>query len=86
MGFSRILAEFAEKFGWPKIRRKKIRLAENPPKKSVSRPNIIKKFGWWVYWVSYEEYSYNLVYGSIERIELVRRKIRERKQRKHFLF
>jgi len=23
MGFSRILAEFAEKFGWPKIRRKK---------------------------------------------------------------
>jgi len=48
MGFSRILAEFAEKFGWPKIRRKKIRLAENPPKKSVSRPNIIKKFGWWV--------------------------------------
>ena len=43
MGFSQILAEFAEKFGWPKIRRKKIRLAENPPKKSVSRPNIIKK-------------------------------------------
>jgi len=24
MGFSRILAEFAEKFGWPKIRRKSL--------------------------------------------------------------
>jgi len=32
-----------KKHRWPKISRKKIRLAENPPKKSVSRPNIIKK-------------------------------------------
>jgi len=48
MGFSRILAEFAEKIWLAENPPEKIRLAENPPKKSASRPNIIKKFGWWV--------------------------------------
>jgi hypothetical protein len=33
----------------PKIRRKKIRLVENPPKNEVSRPQLSKKFGWEVY-------------------------------------
>jgi hypothetical protein len=33
----------------PKIRRKNIRLVENPPKNSVSRPQVPKKFGWQVY-------------------------------------
>ena len=36
--FSRL----AEKNWWPRIRRKKMRLAANPPKKCVSRPNIRK--------------------------------------------
>jgi len=37
------LAEFNQKNRLPKIRRKRIQLAENPQKKSVSRPNA--KYG-----------------------------------------
>jgi len=46
----KIAAEFQpdspKKNRWPKIRRKKLRLAQNPPKKYASRPNIRKKLGW----------------------------------------
>ena len=49
MDFSQILAEFAEKMSLAKNPPEKMRLAENPPKESVSRPNILKKFGWVVY-------------------------------------